>query len=299
MSDSTPMIAWLERRHPRPPVIPDEPVQRYIALLIEDYADEWLWRPAMHYRWSYPDDRHLAGSRLAREVVRLPLPPSLRRAMVARRQRQLFVVHDGIDARSRRHAEASYERILDCLEGVFARRPFLFGDRPTIADVGLMGPFWRHFVHDPTPARIMQETAPATFEWAARMWNARGSRLADRALLDGVPSDLSPLIDEIGETHLPALEANARAHADGCRQHDLTIDGTTYRGVPTSAYRVWCLEQLRERFERLPPQPAREVRALLEQHRCWTALWSVADLNSGHDPAGEAPFCRALRMVRD
>ena len=24
--------------------------------LLEDYADEWLWRPALHYRWSYRGD---------------------------------------------------------------------------------------------------------------------------------------------------------------------------------------------------------------------------------------------------
>ena len=56
MSDTTPMIAWLERQHPERPVIPEDPVQRYVALLIEDFADEWLWRPAMYYRWSHGDD---------------------------------------------------------------------------------------------------------------------------------------------------------------------------------------------------------------------------------------------------
>jgi glutathione S-transferase len=36
MSDSTPMIAWLEQRYPEPAVIPEDSVQRYIALMIED-----------------------------------------------------------------------------------------------------------------------------------------------------------------------------------------------------------------------------------------------------------------------
>ncbi len=299
MSDSTPMIAWLERCHPEAPVFPPDPVQRYIALLIEDYADEWLWRPAMHYRWSYDDDRRLASSRLAREVARLPLPLAARRAMVTRRQRRLFVTHDGIDAQTREHAEATYVRVLECLEPLLARRPFVLGDRPTIADIGLMGPFWRHFVHDPTPARIMQERAPATFEWAARMWNARGSRIGDRRLLDGIPADLSPLLREIGATHLTALAANARAHERQAATHDLTVQAITYRRVPTSAYRVWCLEQLRHRFDGLEGVEADTVRALLQEHGCWQPLWSVGELASGHDPAGEAPFCRALRMVRD
>lgn len=299
MSDSTPMIVWLEQRHPQPAVIPSDQAQGYIALLIEDYADEWLWRPAMHYRWSYSEDRHLAGSALAREVVRLPLPVTLRRGLAARRQTRLFVTHDGIDARTRGHAESSYLRALECLEPIFARRPFLFGERPTIADIGLMGPFWRHFVHDPTPARLMRDIAPATFEWTARMWNARGGRIGERPLLDGIPEDLSPLLREIGETHLPALAANARAHSRSESAHDLSIQSANYRRVPTSAYRVWCLEQLRRRFDELSPRAADEVKGLLEAHGCWQPMWSVKHLASGHDPDGQAPFCRALRMVRD
>ena len=34
-------------------------------------------------------------------------------------------------------------------------------------------------------------------------------------------------------------------------------------------------------------------------HGCWEPLWLVDGIDSGHDPAGGAPFCRALRMVRD
>jgi hypothetical protein len=162
-----------------------------------------------------------------------------------------------------------------------------------------MGPFWRHFVHDPTPARLMQETAPAVFEWTARMWNARAGRIGDRPLLEAIPDDWTPLLREIGPTHLEALAANATAHRDGALEHDFTTQGTTYRGVPTSAYRVWCLEQLRARFEGLAPAAADRVRALLQEHGCWEPLWRVDGIASGHDPAGQAPFCRALRMVRD
>jgi glutathione S-transferase len=300
MSDTTPMIAWLERQHPERPVIPNDPVQRYVALLIEDYADEWLWRPAMYYRWSHADDRRLAASSLAREVVRLPLPLALRRQMVARRQTHLFVTHDGVkDRATRKHAQAAYTRPLAMLESVFAARPFLFGERPTIADIGLMGPFWRHFAHDPTPAKLMQDDAPATFAWAARMWSARAERLGSRRLEEGIPADLSPLLHEIGETHLEALSANAAAHAAGLAKHDLTIQGATYHDVPTSAYRVWCLEQLRDRLGELYGGDARQVRALLERDGCWERLWRIDGLASGHDPDGTAPFCKVTRMVRD
>ena len=51
MTDTTPMIAWFEREHPEPAVIPRDPLQGFVSRLVEDYADEWLWRPALHYRW--------------------------------------------------------------------------------------------------------------------------------------------------------------------------------------------------------------------------------------------------------
>ncbi len=299
MSDTTPMIAWLERGRSDPSVMPADPVVRYAALLVEDYADEWLWRPAMHYRWSYAEDRHLAATRLSRELLNLPLPLAARRGWIARRQTRLFVAGDGIDAATAPHAEGAYRRALACLEPVFSARPFLLGERPTIADLGLMGPFWRHFVHDPTPARIMQDTAPATFEWAARTWNASAEELARAPVASEVPADLSPLLREIGASHLPALAANAEAHRAGAPVHRLELDGAVYRRVPTSAYRVWCLERLRARFAGLEESAAREVEALLREHGCWEPLWRPDGIRSGHDPRGEAPFCRVTRMVRD
>ncbi len=300
MSDTTPMIAWLEESTPGPAVYPADPVQRYLSLLVEDYADEWLWRPAMHYRWSYAPDRYLAGTELADEIVRVPgVPHARRRRWVSKRQDRLFVRGDGVDARTRDHVEGAYLRLLDWLEEVFSARPFMLGERPTIADIGLMGPFWRHFVHDPTPARLMQDRAPAVFEWAARVWRSRGSEVGDRHLIDGIPPDWSPLLREIGATHLEALCANAVAYTNGAKAHELTVQGTTYRGIPTSGYRSWCLRQLRARFEELPPEAAGEVREILERHGCWEPLWRVDDFACDHDPDGTAPFCRVTRMVRD
>jgi len=298
MSDTTPMIAWLETVHPEPAVIPREPVTRFLALLIEDYADEWLWRPAMHYRWSYAPDRRLAGTQLAQELIGLPAPLALRRSLVTRRQRRLFVSGDGIDRHTRAHAEATVAAALACMEEILHRRPFLLGDRPTIADFGLMGPVWRHFVHDPTPARLLQQTAPSVNEWAARMWN---SRAGGRAVGEGTVTieGLSPLLREIGATHLEALAANALAHRRCRGAHDLVVQGVTYRAVPTSAYRVWCLRRLRKTFSALGPDEAAQVEAILRSHGCWEPLWRVSPAASGHDPDASAPFCRATRMVRD
>ncbi len=299
MSDTTPMIAWLEVRHPERAVLPVDRAQAFFALLIEDFGDEWLWRPAMHYRWSNAVDRRLMGVRLAEEIVRMPAPLWLRARWVAYRQAKLFVRGDGIDRHSRGHADRSYLRVLDRLEPVFAERPFLFGDQPTVADFGLFGSMGRHFSPDPTPGRIMRNRAPAVSEWVARLWNARGERLGGAPLLDGLPADLEPLLQEAGETHLQMLAANAAAHAAGEDHHDLHVQGAVYRSVPTSPYRVWALEQLQQRFAELGQADRELVEQKLRACNCWAPLWRVADPQSGHDPRGTAPFCRTTRMVRD
>ena len=50
LTDSTPIIGWLDKTYPAYALMPSDPLQRFFGLLLEDYADEWLWRPAMHYR---------------------------------------------------------------------------------------------------------------------------------------------------------------------------------------------------------------------------------------------------------
>ncbi|MBU3916916.1 glutathione S-transferase N-terminal domain-containing protein, partial [bacterium] len=100
MTDTTPMIQWFEEKYPDGPIIPSDPEQVFFCLLLEDYADEWLWRPAMHYRWHYQRDA-LSLSRFLSEDVfaALPFPKWIRRFIVRFRQRHIFTVGDGIHER--------------------------------------------------------------------------------------------------------------------------------------------------------------------------------------------------------
>ena len=86
MTDTTMIIRWFEAQHPEPPILPPDPLQAFLCLLLEDYADEWLWRPAMHYRWDYsrgrlpPEPR--PGGRGDREHV--PLPGAIKKRWLIR-----------------------------------------------------------------------------------------------------------------------------------------------------------------------------------------------------------------------
>ena len=80
MSDTTPILLQLEVEHPAPAILPVDPVVNFIAHLMEDYADEWLWRPAMHYRWSYRKDALLLSRKIVDEIMPgVPLPAIIKK----------------------------------------------------------------------------------------------------------------------------------------------------------------------------------------------------------------------------
>ena len=114
-------------------------------------------------------------------------------------------------------------------------------------------------------------------------------RISKEALEVGVPVDWQPLLSEIGATHLEQLDANARAWKAGRRRFEVETQGVRYRDLPTSQYRVWCLERLRAHFDALPEIHRKEARALLAGS-CWEPLWRTSDLASGYDLADAAPF---------
>ena len=290
LADSTPIIDWLDRAHPGSELIPADPLQGFFSRLVEDYADEWLWRPALHYRWSFQPDTALMGRRIAAEMLRdVPGPLALRTAVIIARQQRKYVRGDGITPATRSAVEALYHHSLAALEAILVKRPFLLGDRPSLADFGFMGSMFRHFSLDPTPARIMRDTAPAVFEWVARMWNARASAFADCTLLDVVPDDWEPFLAEAATGYLPYLAANAGAAAAGQATFAVTLQGVDWR-LPVNLNRVHCLKALQTAFAALPADVAAAVRARLEAAGAWAPLWRVTPPDIGFDPEGRLPF---------
>jgi len=296
MSDSTPIIAWFEAQHDRPSIYPADPAMQFVALLLEDYADEWLWRPAMHYRWSFLQDRQHASGVLADELLSAVRQPRfLKRWALTRRQLGGFVRRDGVTATTRGHVERTAMAAFDHLEAILLERPFLLGDRPTIADFGFVGPMLRHFGQDPTPAELMRQRAPRVYTWVARMWQADPGNDAGE-LVPAIDPPLSALLHEVCETHLVQLRENSRAHAQGRSHFAQEVQGCRYQGLPVSRYRVWCLEELRRHWRELDESAQASVRAhLTEPHA--TLLWQPEPIaESDYDPERRAPFNRAINV---
>ncbi|MDB5977649.1 MAG: glutathione S-transferase family protein [Nevskia sp.] len=294
LADSTPMIDWFEARHPQGGVIPEDPLQAFFCRLVEDYADEWLWRPALHYRWSYRTDAHALSRRFAETFLSdQPMPRAMIAAMARNRQHRIYVAGDGITPATRPHVESIYLDTLDRLQAIFERRPFLLGARPCLADFGFFASMFRHFSLDPTPSLIMQQRAPAVLEWVARLWNARHSATQGEWYGAGtLPHDWLPLLRDIGSAYLPYLHANAVAWREGRSRFDIEVQGTRYRSLPVVQYRVWCRERLQQHFAALPEEARAPVEELLAATGALQPLLADGSIASGLYTDTVPPLCR-------
>jgi len=298
LADSTPMIDWFEARHQQGGVIPADPVQAFFCRLLEDYADEWLWRPALHYRWSYRTDAHALSRRFAETFLSdQPTPRFLTAALIRQRQRRIYVAGDGVTAETRAHVESVYLNTLDRLQAIFERQPFLLGGRPCLADFGFFASMFRHFSLDPTPSLIMQQRAPAVFEWVARLWNARHGAVPGAWYAPGtLPPGWMPILQDIGEAYLPYLHANALAWRAGRTRFDCPVQGTHYRGLPVVQYRVWCRERLQQHYAALPEEARAPVDELLNAAGALQPLLADGSISSGLYAGTEPPLCKPRRV---
>lgn len=248
LTDSTQIMAHFERTAPDVVIYPDDPALRFIADLLEDFGDEWLWRPAMYYRWSFEPDARRVSNRLARSMMRdVPLPVVLRRWLIRSRQRRCFLQGDGVTRATAIAIEAVYVDALDAMQTALSSQPFLMGERPTQADFGFFGSMFRHFASDPTPAAVMQKRSPKVLEWVHRLWNLTPDQFVDRPMPTAPTNGLDRLLCLACEDYLPYLDANEKAfEADALKVswRSRNIEFNT----AVNPYRVWCLQQLRSQY---------------------------------------------------
>ena len=157
------------------------------------------------------------------------------------RQRSGYTTGDGIRSSNVEAVESDFIKLLNNLENIFKNRNFIFGERPTLADIGFSGPFFRHFALDPVPLKIIKRNYPNVLNWVLNLWNTRLSVNGGR-LVDGVPTDLEPLFQDIGNIYLPYLNANVEAVSVGKKRFDVNVGGIDFKGARYSKYRVWCLK---------------------------------------------------------
>jgi glutathione S-transferase len=263
LTDSTHIIETLERTATGPSLYLKSAALHFVAHVLEDFADEWLWRPAMAYRWTFRADALRAGDALARGMLRdVALPVWARRLMITLRQRHRFVRGDGVNASTRDAVLAVYPQILQRLQTILAQQPYIVGQRPSQADFGFFGSMYRHFGTDPTPLAMMREQAPAVVGWIDRLWSISPDQFANQPEPTALCDAMFPLLQLVCTDYLPYLRANR----DALQKHALHVHwelGSIPMCTPVSTYRAQCLQELARRFTSLPAGDAGRVQQWL------------------------------------
>lgn len=205
VQDTVDIIAEVETTEPGPSVMPDGPVQRFASELLHVYADNWLLIPAMHYRWNYNEDwiysefgRSSSPDETPEEQYRLGKE---RGAMF-----KGFVPMLGINEDTIPGIERSYEAFLAEFSTHLETHPYLFGNRPSLADFAFLGPLYAHLYRDPASGEIMKRLAPNVYDWTERTHsgqNGSGELIGE----DQIPQTLLPLMARHMSEHLPVIEA--------------------------------------------------------------------------------------------
>jgi glutathione S-transferase len=278
MVDSTPLLLELERRVQGRSLVPDDPAMAFLAWLVEDMADEWLTKLMFHYRWYRTVDQQYSAEQIIADNSPGLEGEAFATAVRAIRDRQVSrMALVGCTPGNAPLIEQTYHRVLDALQKVATRDRFLFGTRPSVADVAVYGQL-RVLSEDHTPHLVMRARAPRVYDWLRRLDDASGIDgdwcvhvCADDAASVFAPQDrslaamhasLRDLLAIAADSYLPFLAANARALQDGASTFSVTLRGMPFAQAPFR-YQGKCLAALRARFGALPAEAASRVRGFL------------------------------------
>ncbi len=201
----------------------------FLSALIEDYADEWLNKAMFHYRWSYPEDQESAAKRITDMIFDgAEKPEGIEEQVRTRMIGRLY--HVGSSPETAPLIEGSFTRVLALLDALLAKRPYLFGGRPSLADFGLAGQL-AQLNSDPTPGALLRAQAPNVVRWLERMESPRAEGAF--ASFADVSSDFTELLRaEIAGAYLLWMDANARAVSQDASGVSVDISGTTFVQKP-------------------------------------------------------------------
>jgi glutathione S-transferase len=262
-NDSTHLTRLLEARQAERSVIPEDPCIAFLALLIEDFADEWLTKAMFGYRWLAEADQ----AQMSRWLMFDALPgtgAAAQEAMAqAFRDRQVGRMGlVGCTAQNFPLIEASTRAVLAALEAHVSDDMFLFGTRPSEAEFSLFGQLSQLGV-DPTPQALLRRDYPLAYRWLAHIDDLSGVD----GKWGGARPVVQPILRVIGEVYLPFLVANAAAVEAGAPEVQVQAMGLTLV-QPPFRYQVKCLAALRAAFAALTPDCVGDILPLLAATDC-------------------------------
>ena len=237
--DSTNMLATLEKKVAEPSAQPEDPACQALAMVLEDYADEWLNKSMFLSRWGQSPDKDAAANRVLEQLLCGKQPARKREArdsVITRMTERLELV--GATVTNTPVLTASFQRFAQLFNAHLEQHLFIFGGRPCSADFALAGQF-QQMLMDPTNGTWLRDRAPFITAWCEFMEapspGAPFSSLAD------VSETLLPIFrDEIAKTFVPWAEANSTAITKRKKTIELDLeDGPFEQSTQRYASKSW------------------------------------------------------------
>lgn len=134
VGDSTDIALYLEEKYPQPPLLPQDPQLRAMALILEDWADESLYFYELYLRFtvSRNADKWVPiltanDSDLVQRASRFVIP----------RHMKGILAKQGLGRKSYAQVVADMERHADTVEDMLDGRDWLVGDKLSLADIAV------------------------------------------------------------------------------------------------------------------------------------------------------------------
>lgn len=233
LNDSTAIAAHVEALAPEPPTRWKDAETDAVAMLLEDYADEWLVRIMLTSRWY-----HAADAAQNAAIIACGMTHGVPGLDFQRAAREFPA---GISSNlpkmgaTPENAEGWYAmlpRILSAVSEALTRSLFLTGAAPHQADFALYGQL-NQVRRDPTGSGWIGNAPVRVREWMDRLEAAFTGNLAPApSPLDDLAT-LGPLVDEMAQTYLRMQVANALAVEAGAPEVRVMLpDGFEFRAAP-------------------------------------------------------------------
>jgi glutathione S-transferase len=224
LHDTTPIGLMLNAKYPDRSVVPLTPVQRIASHLLEDWADEWFGRYAIHTRWCYPDNVNAIAPHFFANMSGRFMTEQLSHEEQTKALKFIPQVRDGFGLRACENrgcgpdqADAirrDFDQLMRHADTHFESHPFLLGERASLGDFTFAGLFKAHFEADPEPISWLDDCAPILTGKMAQIFTARCN---DNHWMDDdmLPATLTPFFEHMLNGHHQFLLASRKALAAG------------------------------------------------------------------------------------
>ena len=195
---------------------PISPLQDMVSSLFDVIGSEGLRRPAMHYRWNFPEDNDEFLHYHFFSLFRPDTPDREQKTISVMEMLRTTTKMRGVTGDTKELVEGLYIELLDALNSHFQHTPYLLGGSPCIGDFGMLAPLYGHLARDPYPAALMKKLAPRVYRWVERMNRKNQDALeyfnCDNDFLqrNEIPETLIAVLRVLSQDFVPETVASAK-----------------------------------------------------------------------------------------